>query len=99
MFYQRFIYQVLFIYPSLLISSSQDKPEPWSHVSSILPPGVNIPSLIYSFCAEGSAFPLVVDFHRFLLKLTLSRFPQKQRSTKYYFGGEETRRGSSPIRM
>ena len=42
--------------------------KPWSQVSSLLPPGARL----HFYHAEGSALPLLVDFHRMLLTHALA---------------------------
>ena len=64
----------LFFYPSLLLSSSLDKP--WSQVSFFPSPSPVQTCLHFYVCIAQrvrSAFPLLVDFRRMLLTHALSR--------------------------
>lgn len=47
-------------------------------MSFVLPPGINMPSVFIA--QRGSAFPLLVDLHRTLYQLTLSRFRRRNKT-------------------
>ena len=63
-------------------------------MSFVLPPGINMPSVFIA--QRGSAFPLLVDLHRTLYQLTLSRFRRRNKTKHKGLVCKYTSRGSNP---